>query len=45
MASLTLKELVLRAWREVYEDNAFGRAAELAYFFLLALPRGDMSIT
>jgi membrane protein len=37
MASLTLKELALRAWRETYEDNAFGRAAELAYFFLLAL--------
>ena len=34
---LTLKELALGAWREAYEDNAFGRAAELAYFFLLAL--------
>jgi membrane protein len=34
---LTLKELALGAWREAYEDKAFGRAAELAYFFLLAL--------
>jgi membrane protein len=34
---LTLKELALGAWREAYEDRAFGRAAELAYFFLLAL--------
>ncbi len=34
---LTLKELAHGAWREAYEDNAFGRAAELAYFFLLAL--------
>jgi membrane protein len=34
---LTLKELALRAWREAYEDNAFSRAAELAYFYLLAL--------
>lgn len=25
MASLTLKELVLGAWREAYKDNAFGR--------------------
>jgi membrane protein len=37
MTSVTLKNLALGAWREAYEDNAFGRAAELAYFFLLAL--------
>jgi membrane protein len=34
---LTLKELAIGAWREAYEDEAFGKAAELAYFFLLAL--------
>ncbi len=37
LGGLTLKELALRAWREAYQDSAFGRAAELAYFFLLAL--------
>jgi membrane protein len=34
---LTLKELAVRTWRESNEDNVFGRAAELAYYFLLAL--------
>jgi membrane protein len=34
---LTLKELVFGVYRKAYEDHAFGRAAELAYFFLLAL--------
>ncbi|HZS04190.1 MAG TPA: YihY/virulence factor BrkB family protein [Blastocatellia bacterium] len=34
---MTLKELALRTWREVNEDNVLGGAAELAYYFLLAL--------
>ena len=34
---LTPKELAVRAWRETNEDNVFGSAAELAYYFLLAL--------
>ena len=34
---LTIKELGLRAWRESNEDNVWGGAAELAYYFLLAL--------
>ena len=34
---LTLKELAVRTWKEANEDKAFGRAAELAYYFLLAL--------
>jgi membrane protein len=34
---LTLKELVKRTWRECNEDNVFGGAAELAYYFMLAL--------
>lgn len=34
---LTLKELAQRAWRESNKDNVWGRAAELAFYFLLAL--------
>jgi len=34
---LTLKELALRTWREASEDNVAGAAAELSYYFLLAL--------
>ncbi|HKS39300.1 MAG TPA: YihY/virulence factor BrkB family protein [Blastocatellia bacterium] len=34
---LTLKQLTLRVWKEANEDNVFGGAAELAYYFLLAL--------
>ena len=30
-------ELAKRVWKEVQEDNVFGRAAELSYYFLLAL--------
>ena len=34
---LTLTELAKRTWRECNEDNVFGGAAELAYYFMLAL--------
>lgn len=34
---LTLRELVKRIWSQVKDDNVFGRAAQLSYFFLLAL--------
>ncbi len=34
---LTLKQLALKVWQESNEDNVFGGAAELAYYFLLAL--------
>lgn len=37
LAPLTFKELARRVWQEASEDNLFGRAAELAYYFLLAL--------
>ncbi|MEK6321997.1 MAG: YihY/virulence factor BrkB family protein [Acidobacteriota bacterium] len=37
VARLTLKELALRTWRESGEDNVAGTAAELSYYFLLAL--------
>ena len=35
--SSKLKQLVLRTWRRSREDDVFGSAAKLAYFFLLAL--------
>jgi membrane protein len=34
---LTLKKLVARVWREADQDKIFGTAAELAYYFTLAL--------
>lgn len=37
LGQLTFKELAARTWRETNEDNILGRAAELAYYFLLAL--------
>jgi membrane protein len=37
LGRLTFKELAARTWRETNEDNILGRAAELAYYFLLAL--------
>lgn len=37
VARLKIKELALRTWRETIEDNVTGTAAELSYYFLLAL--------
>jgi membrane protein len=37
IASLTLKDLSFEVYRKAYKDHAYGRAAEMAYFFLLAL--------
>jgi membrane protein len=37
LGGLTLRELARTTWREATEDNVLGRAAELAYFFVLAL--------
>ena len=34
---LTWKELGKRVWAEIQKDEIFGRAAQLAYYFLLAL--------
>jgi membrane protein len=34
---LSFKDLGKRVWREIQEDEVFGRAAELSYYFLLAL--------
>src|SRR5688572_11821417 len=37
LQNITWIELAKRVWREVNEDRMFGRAAELSYYFLLAL--------
>ena len=34
---LKAKEAALRTWSEIQEDEVFGRAAQLSYYFLLAL--------
>ncbi|HYE64139.1 MAG TPA: YihY/virulence factor BrkB family protein [Pyrinomonadaceae bacterium] len=37
LGGLTWKELGRRVWHETNEDDVFGRAAQLSYYFLLAL--------
>jgi membrane protein len=37
LGGLSWRELAKRVWNEIQEDNVFGRAAELSYYFLLAL--------
>ena len=37
LGGLTWKQLAKRVWNEVNEDDIWGRAAQLAYYFLLAL--------
>jgi membrane protein len=37
LGGLSIKELALRTWRESNEDNVWGGAAQLGYYFLLAL--------
>lgn len=37
LGGLSWLQLAKRVWLEVQEDNVFGRAAELSYYFLLAL--------
>lgn len=34
---ISFRELVSRTWREINEDNCFGLAAQLAFYFALAL--------
>lgn len=36
LGGLSWSELTKRVWREIQEDDIFGRAAELSYYFLLA---------
>ena len=37
LGGLSWRELGKRVWHEIQEDEVFGRAAELSYYFLLAL--------
>jgi membrane protein len=37
LGGLTLKELAVKTWRAIGKHNCLGRAAELAFYFLLAL--------
>jgi membrane protein len=37
LGGLTWSQLGKRVWKEIEKDEVFGRAAELAYYFLLAL--------
>src|SRR5215203_2300893 len=37
LGGLSWVELGKRVWSEIQNDNVFGRAAELSYYFLLAL--------
>ncbi len=37
LSGLSWGELLKRVWQQVNEDDIFGRAAQLAYYFLLAL--------
>ena len=37
LGGLTLNELALKTWRAIRKHNCLGRAAELAFYFLLAL--------
>ncbi|HEY0386489.1 MAG TPA: YhjD/YihY/BrkB family envelope integrity protein, partial [Pyrinomonadaceae bacterium] len=37
LGGLTWKELGGRVWQQISEDDVFGRAAQLSYYFLLAL--------
>ncbi|MDQ3686672.1 MAG: YihY/virulence factor BrkB family protein [Acidobacteriota bacterium] len=37
LGGLSWKDLAKRVWAEIQDDDVFGRAAQLAYYFLLAL--------
>lgn len=37
LGGLTVKDLGKRVWSEIEKDDVFGRSAQLAYYFLLAL--------
>src|SRR5918911_4258191 len=37
LGGLTWKGLGKRVWQQIQEDDVFGRAAQLSYYFLLAL--------
>ena len=37
LGGLTLEQLLKRVWSQINEDDVFGRAAQLSYYFLLSL--------
>lgn len=37
LGGMTWKDLGKRVWNEIQEDDVWGRAAQLSYYFLLAL--------
>jgi len=37
LGGLTFKQLLKRVWSQINEDDVFGRAAQLSYYFLLSL--------
>ena len=37
LGGLRWRELAKQAWKEIQEDDVFGRAAQLSYYFILAL--------
>jgi len=37
LGGLSLRELGRRVWKSAMEDDVFGRSAQLAYYFFLAL--------
>lgn len=37
LGGMTFKELIVKVWREINDDNIYGSSAQLAYYFLLAL--------
>jgi membrane protein len=37
LSGLSFKEVAKRTWAEIGEDDIFGRGAQLAYYFFLAL--------
>src|SRR5215813_13888394 len=37
LSGLSWNELAKRVWQQIQEDDVFGRAAQLSYYFLLAL--------
>ena len=37
LGGLTLRQLVKTTWKNIYQDNSLGRAAELGFYFTLAL--------
>ena len=37
LSGLSLRDFAKRVWKQINEDDVFGRAAQLSYYFLLAL--------